>query len=170
MLHAQVVLHDIRRAQVGIDEEDASSAEGNKAVGGKINVGRGRPGWKSIDVTRGGERIRQVTGITGSRSKRIEVKAVESEEGRLAIELKVVFALQDIIENAKPAAHTGLAIGEWVPGKAKTWREVILVRGVGALGRSGVTGKEQTGGRVAEYRGIGSQLEVKGAARRIQLR
>src|SRR5262249_24247529 len=97
-----------------------------------------------------------------------EIKGIEAKEGRLSIELQVVLAFQDVIEDAKAAAHAHLAVGEGVPGEAKAWSKVILVGEVGAFRSSRVTGEKQTGGRIGEYLRIRPQLKVKGPALRVQ--
>lgn len=49
MLHAEVVLEDIRRAQMGIDKVHATTAEWQETGVGEIDVARRRLGRKRVD-------------------------------------------------------------------------------------------------------------------------
>src|ERR1700733_569994 len=74
---------------------------------------------------------------------RSEEQARVADEWGLAVELKVIFTLENIVENAETAADAGFAAAGRVPGESEAGREVFLVRKVGTLGDAGIAGKYQ---------------------------
>src|SRR4051794_12023016 len=115
LLDREVVLIHVRRAKLGSDEVNATATEGNKTGRSEINVFRGRLGWERIDRARSSERILQSAWCDAGGGGDVR----EAEEGRLTIELQIVFALQDVIENTESAAQAGLRIPKNVIGKAE---------------------------------------------------
>src|SRR5205085_8106935 len=62
VLHAQVVLVVVGRAQVRVYEEDAAAAEGQESGCVEVNVARGRAGRERVRLPRVLERVREDVG------------------------------------------------------------------------------------------------------------
>src|SRR5208337_5168998 len=83
-------------------------------------------------------------------ARQIEVEVSIAEKGRLAIELQIGFALQDVVEHAEAAADTGLARTARVPGKAQARPEVLRVGIISSARRARVAGEQQSHRRIDE--------------------
>src|SRR5262249_12136176 len=159
MLDIKVVLRDIRRAQVRIHKEYAPAAERQEAGSVEVNVLGRSFGWKRIGRTRGCERVCHEAGGEGAGSSHtaiVEYRAGEAKEGRLSVELQVVFALEHVVENARTSTDAGAAVATWVPGKSYARSPVVLVGEVRALGRALVSREQQRCGRVYKAGGVRS--------------
>ena len=171
-LQAQVVLIDVWSAQVRIIQIDSTGGI-DRQERREVDVrGRGFR-WKGIRhaqtnavavrvviacILEGMAHIGQGCGhgATGdtvdTRGRQVVWRSVEESRGahewRLAVELKIVFAFQDVIENAYAAANAGLAGSGRVPSKSEARCEVFLVGEVRSAGGAGVAGKHQSQRRV----------------------
>src|SRR5580658_9244958 len=169
LLDVEVVLIDIRRAEVRVNQVDAAGgAERLRRGKAGGRVGRGR--WERVGSSGivGAEGIGKITG--GARlgpGQRIEIEAGLGVERRGSVELKIVFALKNVIEDSDSTANRGLRVAEDVPCPAETRRPIVLVGEVRSFWRSRVARKDQAGRRihkalalVAGYKAKGSSLGV----------
>src|SRR5215813_1157952 len=158
VLHAQIVLIGVRRPQVRIHHEyDSGRVKRQESCGAEVNSRRRRLRGKGIGrrVCRGCERIgekwkRRIRDAGG-----IKEQAGAAKERRLPVELQVVLAFQDVIENTEAAADAGFGIAKRIPGKSDARRPVILIRKVRALWRSRISRKHQSN------RGVHETLRVR---------
>ena len=127
-----------------------------KGRSAKIEIRRWRLRWERV----GGRRRGIAERISEKRVSRslscggwAEVQSRIREKRRLAVELQVILALEDIIEDTKSAADTGLPVTVRIPGEPEAGRPVFRIRKVGAIGRR-VAGKNQASGGIDEARGL----------------
>jgi len=185
-LKAQVVLVGIRRVDMRVHEIEAALVPAKREKlspirrvecgsgvgwpGGKW-VGRSNPPWRTV---KGGplRGIRRVARADGARASGVGWNARVANAGFAierwrAVELQVVFALQDVIEDTEAAAKAGLAATARTPGKTDARSKVGFVRKIGPTRRPSVSGKNQTERRrrkscrlISGDDGIGSSLSV----------
>src|SRR5580658_8145991 len=129
-LQAQVVLIDIRRSQVWVNHKDGATAVNGEELR-EIDVRRRGSGGKWVC---GSIRLIRLLEVT---CRPALAHAVEEEtrlgiKCDLAVELQVVFALQDVIETSTASTQAGLTTSGRIPGKAEARRKVLLVREVHA--------------------------------------
>src|SRR5580704_1237355 len=150
LLDVEVVLIDIRRAEVRVNQVDAAGgAERLRRgkAGGRVGRDRREPVGSSGIV--GAEGVGKITGGARLRAgQRIEIEAGLGVERRGSIELKIVFALKNVIEDSDATANRGLRVAEDVPCPAEARRPIVLVGEVRSLWRSGVARKDQAGRRI----------------------
>src|SRR5271169_5814360 len=188
-LQAQVVLVDVGSAQVRIVQIDSSGGV-DWQKGREIDVRGGRLRGKStghaqsdavavlvITVTcileglaHIGERRGHLAAITVGREVwgSIEESRRAHERG-LAVELKIIFAFQDVIENADAAAQAGLAVSGWVPGKTEARCKIFLVGEVRSGRGTGIAGKHQSLRRVGKSSRLISRNHRKTAPLGVEL-
>ncbi len=87
-----------------------------------------------------------------------------AEERRDTIVLQVIFALQNIVENAEPAADAGLSVSEDVVGEAETGRPIIFIWKIHAPRSARVTRKNDAVGSVDEFLRLQPWNEGKGTS------
>src|SRR5580692_11381033 len=114
LLDTEVVLIDIWRAEMRINQVDtAGSAERLRRgiAGGRVGRHRREPvGGPGIV---GREGIGKITRGARLRCRQwIEIEAGLGVERRGSIELKIVFALKNVIEDTDATAHRGLRVAE----------------------------------------------------------
>src|ERR1700733_549782 len=176
VLQAQVVLIDVGRSQVWVDQKDgAATVDGKKLP--ETDIGCGRRGGKwvgyaqtdtvtvRVKITR--ILIRLIKIACGPALRR--ANAVEEEtrlriKRDLAVELQVIFALQDVIKKSEAAADAGLAASGGVPGKAEAGRKVLLIGEVHAGWRPGIAGEHHPQRRVGKSLRLQSWNHRKAAA------
>src|SRR5262249_55311795 len=99
------------------------------------------------------------------RVERREAKTIKPEERRLSIELQIVLALQDVVEDAESPTYTGLlGRGE---SEAETGRPIIFIGEVGPVGRARIAGKEESFRSIDEPLGLLVKSQREGAALQI---
>ena len=118
----------------------------------KINVVIRRLRREWIGRAVGGKRSTQVVG----RHRGICGEPVEEEEGiaeerRLTVELQVILALQDVVEDAGSPSNAHFPIALRIPGETEPGCEVGLIREIGAAGGSRISGEQDTGRRAGEH-------------------
>src|SRR5258705_4498973 len=87
---------------------------------------------------------------------RIKEQAGGSKERRLPIELQVVFAFQDVIEDTEAAANAGFGVAKWVPGKSNARSPVVFIRKVRTPWRSRIPWKQQSNRGIHETLRLGA--------------
>jgi len=75
---------------------------------------------------------------------------MQIKERWLAVELQVVFTFKNVIEDTHSPSDASLGISEWLPGKAETGSEIVLVGKVGAFRNSRIAGKDQPTGALGK--------------------
>src|SRR5580698_4221818 len=141
LLQTQVVLVDVGRSQVWVDHEDCTATvDGKKLREADIGCRWFRRKWVYSSV-----RLIWLLEVTYRpalrRANAVEVETRLGIKRDLAVELQVIFAFQDVVENSEAAADAGLAFPCRIPGKAEAGREVLLVREVHTGWSSGITEK-----------------------------
>src|SRR2546430_8675124 len=116
-LKTKVVLIGIGSAQVRIDEIHSATAERQKSISVKIDILGRRSRGERIKLARVCERSAECV----ERCAWVHEEVRESKEGRLSVKLEIILALENVVENSKPAAHAGPSVFEGIPGKAETW-------------------------------------------------
>jgi hypothetical protein len=96
------------------------------------------------------------------------LKVSEPEERRLAVELEIVFSLENVVENAEAAANTQLSA--WRPRKTKARRPVVFVRKIRALRGIRITGEQDALWRIRKHRRLLTQRPGEGATLQIFFR
>ena len=145
MLDAQVVLVGAGRSQMRIHEKDAAAAvDGQETRVTEIKIRRRRVRGKRIGYARSAERVGQIVGGT-SLSERWEIHADAGKEWRLPVELQIVFALQNVVEQSKSAADAGLGIAARIPRETDARRPIRVVREISSPGRAGIAGEDHPG-------------------------
>ena len=121
VLHAQVVLIRDRSFQVWINEVDASAAvDWQKSGCIEIKIGRWRVRWERIgDIGRNWDRTDRLNRGKDHSLKRGEVQPHTREERRLAVELQIIFAFENVIKHSEPAANAGLGVAARIPRETK---------------------------------------------------
>src|SRR5260370_339060 len=132
VMNPQVVLHRVRSPQVWTNEVDTASAERQKARCPKVDIAGRWLRWEWVDVAGRAERIAEVYQRRGRVVGVVEGEIGVAEERCLAVELQVVFALQDVVKDPKAAADYRLPLAIEVQREADPWREVILIRKIRA--------------------------------------
>src|SRR5271156_5403242 len=184
-LQTQIVLVDVWGSKVRVIEINSpGSIDGQERreinVGGRWlrrkSIGYTQTDTVSVCVVIAGilERVAQIgqrrgygtaIGVRASRQevRRSVVEPSRSYERRLAVELKIVLALQNVVENPAPSAQAGLAGSSRVPGKSETRRKIIPVGEVRSFGGAGVAGKDESGRRISKAVRLESRNHRKGA-------
>src|SRR6185369_7759848 len=153
MLHTQVVLVCVRRADMWIhqidrtttvDRQEAGRAEVEVLSWGNGREGiysTGRPKWIAEESGPAGTH----TIRAGNASTRNVIEKTDGREERwLTVKLQVVFTLQNVVEDADATTNAPAAIPKWVQGETEAWREIVLVREVCSLGSAFVSRERQS--------------------------
>ena len=170
MLDTQVVLINIRGVEMWINQEDESAAiDREKARIYEINIGSWRAGWerirRAVRTVRIGE-IGHVANLTGRNG--IQEQARVTEEGRLPVELKIVFALQYVVKNSAASADARLAVPPWVPSESESRGKVIFVGEIYAAGSAMIPRKNHAERRVWKPCGLKSWNYRETSALRVE--
>src|SRR5271170_6039671 len=89
-----------------------------------------------------------VVRTTRQKIRRVEEESCRAHKRRRAVELQIIFAFQDVVENTHAATDAGLAASGWVPGKAESRREIFLVGEVSPGRSAGIARKNQSRRRI----------------------
>src|SRR5207245_796922 len=122
----------------------AAAAEGKEAGSIEVDVLSRRCRGEGVDRQRCAEGIGHVVEFGGRGCDAPYRRNVrKAEEGSLPVELQVIFALEDVVEDAEAAANGGLAAAAGVIGEAEARGPVVLVGEVRTLGSAAIAGEHQ---------------------------
>src|ERR1700758_2630378 len=97
-------------------------------------------GWKRICCSRRTKRVSEEGNsgsLAGGRAR--EKQTGVGEEWRLSVELKIILPLQNVVENSKSTAKTGLAVSGDIPRKSNARSPVLLVWEIYTCRRAGIS-------------------------------